>query len=1049
MIETLFVRVARSFNNSVLNSDKIGNVGIWILTLILSYLVVGQESTQTNYQEMSSLRVCYQNLGRGSEVTRKYTDVLNLMETRAPHILYISETLIDTESWTRLEGLGFTIEAMAKTSERIWVAVKDSVTYTRASEYEIPNFPAIWLRIGQGKSSYLICGVYREFTRPGEPSKVTKRLVNQRARWQQFLEKAEAAASSGAEIHILGDLNLNYSKWIQNGNGMPGWRYSGMVEDLHDSLMNKGFVQTVDEITRISGDHESILDLHLTNRPENVKRIMVTNDVKSDHFALTLTRKPEDQVSDPIIEGRAWSKVDWCELKERITRDHMDELQEMCRIRNVNALTKRFTEWAGEILDVKTPVKRVKIRGKYNPWMTKEMLEKVKEKSRMLKKWQRNRLIIHKREWQKLKCEVSNGCKKLCHDWWTNKLKDGVPSDKLWVSARQFIGEKSPGAPSQIVVDGKLISDPKEVANKCNDELLGKIPNLLSKIPKTNKSALDYTKAYVASKNLEEMPQCDLTRGVGYKEVKEAIKGLKYTDAVSHDHISTRFVKMLRKPLLHVFTTICNRSLEQRTFPDLWKLARVTLLCKDIKQKTNPLKYRPVSILPGPSKVLEKVVVDRLVTYMETNKFFPDNQHGYRSKRSCQTAVLTLQDEILRDLEKGVDSAIVFCDLSAAFDTLDHEDILNKMKIYGFTEGSVAWYRSYLSGRYQYVTVGGCQSCHRPVCKGCPQGSLSGPQLFSLVFGDIVIVQLSNGVFMIIYADDLTVKFKLVGNVKVDEALINKQMAAIQEWMNANKLVFNSDKTELLVISNKRHSIYKELKLTLNGVVVQQKMAVRMLGLWITHNLRQDYYIHQMKNNLISFLNYRLKVLYQLRNKCGDKQFKLLATGLITSKVVFGISYYGQTTEVLRDKLRMVMNKMVRLSCKVSLADRKRTKDLYKSLEFLTWDSLFTAQDLNLLWNMIFYHTPQHLSDKLRDERNGRLQRGMMTRAHANPYSFALTRENQGTYKLRSDAFLSRALRRAEELDREVDNEIQHTMDIQKRKKILKKHLLELDYSGS
>ena len=87
---------------------------------------------------------------------------------------------------------------------------------------------------------------------------------------------------------------------------------------------------------------------------------------------------------------------------------------------------------------------------------------------------------------------------------------------------------------------------------------------------------------------------------------------------------------------------------------------------------------------------------------------------------------------------------------------------------------------------------------------------------------------------MIIYADDLTVKFKLVGNVKVDEALINKQMAAIQEWMNANKLVLNSDKTELLVASNKRHSIYKELKLTLNGIVVKQKMAVRMLGLWIT-----------------------------------------------------------------------------------------------------------------------------------------------------------------------------------------------------------------------
>ena len=237
---------------------------------------------------------------------------------------------------------------------------------------------------------------------------------------------------------------------------------------------------------------------------------------------------------------------------------------------------------------------------------------------------------------------------------------------------------------------------------------------------------------------------------------------------------------------------------------------------------------------------------------MEETQYFPDAQHGYRANRSCQTVVLSLQDEILRDLENGIDSAVVFCDLSAAFDTLDHESILAKMEIYGFTPQSVAWYRRYLTNRAQYCMVGGCKSKQECLKKGCPQGSLSGPQIFSLVFGDIVIVKVTEGVFMIIYADDLTLKFRLVGNVQIDEVLIKRQMEAVQKWMNSNKLVFNGSKTELLVVSNKRHGLYKDLKLTMDGAVVHQKMAVRMLGLYLTHNLRQDYYIHQMKKNLVS-----------------------------------------------------------------------------------------------------------------------------------------------------------------------------------------------------
>ena len=113
----------------------------------------------------------------------------------------------------------------------------------------------------------------------------------------------------------------------------------------------------------------------------------------------------------------------------------------------------------------------------------------------------------------------------------------------------------------------------------------------------------------------------------------------------------------------------------------------------------------------------------------------------------------------------------------------------------------MVWYASYLKDRAQFVGLGGARSRQRRVIKGVTQGSLSGSILFSIIFGDVVIIQVVENVFMILYAEDLSIKMQLYGNVVVDELMINKQMNAIQLWMDANLLVFNDLKTEVLIVS--------------------------------------------------------------------------------------------------------------------------------------------------------------------------------------------------------------------------------------------------------
>ena len=991
------------------------------------------------------LRVCYQNLGFGYSVTRKIHDLLNILNSRHPHVLFVSETLIDIDAITRIESLGYTIEAMPLTTERIWCAVKDGVQYKRLPEYELTDFPAIWIQIGSGKSAYIVCGIYREFTRLDQVQE-SRKLVNQRERFNRFLDMVELADSKNVEVHVLGDWNLNVKRWIQIENQTPGWKFQPLVDDLYSKMINKGFVRGVDCITRISGKVESILDFNLSNRPEMVGKVQVTSDTKSDHMTITLTRSKGDQVPPPIVEGRSWSTIDWADLKKKIQEHHLETLQEISKARDVDELVNRFVAWANVLLDEDYPVKKTVFKQKYTPWMTKEVLALVKEKKMMLEKYQRTRLDVHREKWLKLKTQVSNRCRKAEHDYWEEQLKDGVDSHTMWKQSYKYIGQKSPGAPTQVVVADKMITEPSEVANACQDALLGKVDRITSNIPKSDDDPIQYTRDYVASKNLctFEFPTCNLMRGVGYKEVKKAIKSLKNTTASGVDNLSTKFLKMLRTPLLHVLTCICNRSFEQRKYPDLYKLARVTLLCKDKNEKFNPLKYRPVSILPAPSKILEKVVVTRVTEHMEKTKFFPDEAHGYRQKRSTTTAVLSLQDEILRDLEKGIDSIVIFCDLSNAFDTLSHETIINKLRVYGFTESSLVWYASYLKDRAQFVGLGGARSRQRRVIKGVPQGSLSGSILFSIIFGDVVIVQVAENVFMILYADDLSIKMRLCGNVVVDELMINRQMNAVQLWMDSNLLVFNDLKTEVLIVSRGKRDVYKDLKLTMRNGSVKPQNTARMLGLQLTYNLRQDWFLSQMPGNLIASLNQRMSVLTKLKKKCGPSQFKLLCYGILFSKCSYGIQLHQQCTEALKDKIRVILNRCVRLCTGTSLLEHRKTQSMYSELKFLTYDGICLSQDLQLLWSIMWSGTPESLAKKINI--TGNVMGGPMTRSRASVYRPTLTGDNQGVYTARRHAFVSRSLRSYHHIVQTQGDLYQRIIskagDEKKRKLILKEYIL-------
>ena len=378
------------------------------------------------------------------------------------------------------------------------------------------------------------------------------------------------------------------------------------------------------------------------------------------------------------------------------------------------------------------------------------------------------------------------------------------------------------------------------------------------------------------------------------------------------DPLPTALLKQCLAPLMDIISHIINRSLISATVPSSFKLAQVTPLLKKPSLEPSLLSnYRPVSNLSFLSKILEKVVASRLVSYLSENDLREPLQSAYCKQHSTETALVRIQHDILQAFSDQNACLMVLLDLSAAFDTVDHNEMLHSLTEVGVQGKALDWCKSYLSGRKQVISIGSDLSSPRNLDCGVPQGSVLGPILFTLYTSSLGKLLRSFGMNYHLYADDSSI-YAMFKPQQLETTIQSVQQCvnAVRQWMTRKSLKMNDSKTEVIVISSKPMRTKFDCPHVIIGETsVQTNDAAKLLGVWFDRHLSMEENIR----SICKTIQFHLYNIGRIRKYLCQDSTEQIIHALITSKLDYCNALFCGLPSSLLNKLQRLQNIAARI----------------------------------------------------------------------------------------------------------------------------------------
>ena len=824
------------------------------------------------------------------------------------------------------------------------IYVCNNIAVKRLSNLETPGVEWVWCLVKIRQTTLVICSIY---VPPNLSSDQYSQVITK-------LSESVSAAQLYApdNIAILGDFNGG-NTFLDNKfyNHSPIMSYELA---LHDEITSSNLNQLITTPTHYveSSGIANLRDLVLVSNVSTVFNSGVLPSFsKIDHIPIFVSfniKAPSN--SKQTIQFWDYRQTDTDKLTRLLMDTEWDKLLDC----DVDKATENLTDALLNAAKASIPLKTFTRKSTDKPWFNLELKRHIRRRDRLFKIAKKRDTPQDWERWRRqrnLTTETNHRLKTLHMQSEVTRLFEHKRDPHTYHNIlKGLIGKKvNPTIPPLITKDGTPVSNEYDKATIFNEHFAEQ-----TRLETHDKSLppLD-----PPSTSIPQLAEVQVTE----HEVLKILNSLDTNKSSGPDKIPNKLLKMCALIIAGPLSKLFNKSLLSGIFPHSWKRACVTPIFKK-GSSSDPTNYRPISLLPNLSKILEKLVFNKIYKHLSDHNLITEKQSGYRPGHSTHIQLLYLTHQLYSALNENNNFTAVFLDISKYFDKIWHEGLIAKCETQFNISGSLlAWLKSYLKDRSQVVRVGSSISGPQKIQAGCPQGSVLGPLLALMYLNDLSKLTKNEALF---YADDTSLYASHPQDSRQHRQSLQDDLDTIKQYGIDWAITFSAKKTEQQTFTN-RHS-NQDLKLSFDGQPLQTSNYHKHLGLYLS----TDLHFHEHVNSLVRTINILLGPVYAVSKFLPRPILNEIYTTYIRPHFDYcDLIYDGNLNASDAIRLQTLQNRCARLV--TGTLFRTSTNAL---LNDLGWERLETRRLIHrlLFFHRLFYNNPplpSYLTNLLTDTR--------------------------------------------------------------------------------